>query len=281
MDNLDQKSNIEHKKYGLPNKLLLRIYFYNAILNSSQYFKNSTKNYYLPSFIHIPKTGGQSIENSLLKHRILVGRYAFGLMFRNITIGSRRRIYPIQIDNVLENINVPSICNFWHMPPARFVERSLTVVRDPMERLLSAYCYQYLSRIQSYNPSNSSHLHQSELPTCADLNRYINHTYHEYHISQNRRADDCHSLSQWQYAKYAHTILGFKDIRTMQFWQMIASHFQLNPTVLKPVHDPKTSCSIKSFSRLVNTSSTCITSTSRNLLKLHFYDDYLHLSQYF
>lgn len=95
-------------------------------------------------FIHIPRTGGTSLEFALgaarsppvhaganLARLAGVGAYA-ALMGVNLSDWAR----PESVNGRRRNLCVP-----WHVPPQRFVPKSFTIVRDQYDRLVSEFNY--------------------------------------------------------------------------------------------------------------------------------------------
>jgi len=282
---LKRRIKYEHKLYNLSSNLLIRLYYYAALLNISKYSigqRNSAVGY-PPVLIHIPKTGGLSLETELKAHGIDIGWNAFGYEFSNLKITNNAskmhiRIYPIKIEMDPSKIYEPSVCSFWHMPPSEYVHNSIIIARDPIDRLLSAYCHQL--RLKRFHQSFELYTNSSKtFPDCDDLNIYIKFMYHQYHQKNNKYWDDCHSLPQWEYAQYASKIIAFKDIDKDDFWETVSKHFGLEPHALHSRKTQSTSCPFPNFSRYVNMS--CLTPYTRRLVMTHFEKDYKHLYQYF
>jgi hypothetical protein len=102
-----------------------------------------------PVFVHIPKTGGSSIEEVLSLRNIHVGKSAFSPAGNDT--GKDRRIYKLEAG---------VHCSQWHIAPSEHVPNSITVVRDPWDRLLTEFCY------------TRGIFHQTEL-TCEALSNWI------------------------------------------------------------------------------------------------------------
>ena len=84
------------------------------------------------NFIHIPKTGGTSIEDLFhLRWNISVGRF-----------GTNYSVYPLK-------------CSVWHCPPSTKVSNSFALVRDPVERLESEFWWGHSFFPDSKNFSKS------------------------------------------------------------------------------------------------------------------------------
>jgi len=134
-------NNISFKRYKIaPNSSILQQY----VDDSSYEFTGLNSSDYKPSFIHIPKTGGTSIEVTFLSMNIGVGQYAFSSGFINnkdlrktaAHINDRRK-YSI-------NDTFHDKCSRFHTPPSNFIHKSFTVIRDPFDRLVSEWCHHML-----------------------------------------------------------------------------------------------------------------------------------------
>jgi len=132
-------------------------------------------------FIHIPKTGGTTIENLFKGMNVSVGR--FGVTYE---------IYPIHG------------CSKWHTPPLTSVKNSFTFVRDPYERLQSEFYwgYTYFEHYRSY-PKNNTGFHQ----------------WVEYILKRakfERTISDCHMIPQYDFAKHAAVIFPMRCMEQVQ-----------------------------------------------------------------
>jgi len=102
--------------------LLVFIYIYLKLYKKDKFTQGNNE----LLFVHIPKTGGTSIEDSLKKHNINVGRFKNSMknteLFNNVT------------------------CSYWHIPPKNmnisFNDYNVfTVIRNPYKRFVSEYKY--------------------------------------------------------------------------------------------------------------------------------------------
>ena len=225
----------------------------------------------LPTFFHIPKTGGESVELVLGKQGIMVGQLAFSHnMLGNVYNASLeefiktnnlyidRRGYTLSNDSQLIN------CSAWHIPPSAFVPKSLVLIRDPMKRVISEICFRYR---HNYYPDE---LNSTD---CGSINRYINNTLYRYHNLSMRGVDDCHWIPQWEYAKYASKIYRFDKIKSRRFWNTtLSNHFQVP---IQRGHASSTNCPKSTIIKL-----SCLNEGNlRNLLN-HFSADYTNLKKY-
>jgi len=80
-------------------------------------------------FYHIPKTGGETIEESFLREDIYMGRYNFQLLARE-----RPRPYG--------KYNQSCPCSKWHCPPVVYDPFGFVTVRDVFDRIKSEFVYQ-------------------------------------------------------------------------------------------------------------------------------------------
>lgn len=129
-------------------------------------------------FIHIPKTGGTSIEDTLAAIGIYAGRQAF-----------KNNVVPPYL-----TVSVP--CSKWHRPPKSFVKGSFCVLRDPYVRLVSEYNYERKNRKFGFSHTGC---------TCAEFDDWIRRMYTE--VRSNTWTRDCHFLSQTEYTSKCETVL--------------------------------------------------------------------------
>lgn len=135
-----------------------------------------------PTFFHIPKTGGTSIEESLQKSGINIGMY--------VGKGTINRGFPIDLKNpkYWECVKL----NPWHIPPNQHVPKSITIMRDPFDRLLSEWCW--FMRMENYIKRFNV--------SCSSFNKYV-----ESRLILVERGDigvdGCHWIPQWSFAKHA------------------------------------------------------------------------------
>ena len=81
-----------------------------------------------PTFIHIPKTGGTTVESVFVGNGVRLGQYAFDDIAYNKNIGLKlreMRNYSVQNDFG---------CSMHHATPATFIPKSFTIIREPYSR---------------------------------------------------------------------------------------------------------------------------------------------------
>lgn len=210
-----------------------------------------------PTFIHIPKTGGTSIETELAIRGIHVGRCAF---LRKEDGG--QRTYKIKQGR----------CNGWHSLPLEHVNNSITVVRDPMDRLLSEFCWE-----------RAREIYRAEL-SCEELSSWILDILSN-EVTDKNHIYDCHLLPQWEYAKWADSIVPFCALGTPHGNKLLAEHFEVASFTLREenhVHMRDGEC--KTFTNSVQRAfnvTNCISSTAYALFQDTYRLDYKYLRKHF
>jgi len=129
------------------------------------------------NFVHIPKTGGTTIENVFKETwNISVGRHG-------ITYETDR-----------------SECNTWHRPPMRKVPRSFVVVREPLERLESEFKW-----------GHKFYKDYQRFPLSLEgFESWIQFTLAR--AKYEPEITDCHFLPQWTYARRVESIVRFECV---------------------------------------------------------------------
>eukprot|EP00237_Pycnococcus_provasolii_P002016 CAMPEP_0119191820 /NCGR_PEP_ID=MMETSP1316-20130426/2506_1 /TAXON_ID=41880 /ORGANISM="Pycnococcus provasolii, Strain RCC2336" /LENGTH=322 /DNA_ID=CAMNT_0007186911 /DNA_START=200 /DNA_END=1165 /DNA_ORIENTATION=+ len=144
-------------------------------------------------FIHIPKTGGTSIEDTFHSLGINAGRFAFD-----------------EDDNFLPYSTMSVPCSKWHKPPRSYVNGSFCVLRDPYTRMVSEFNYE--KRQMGASHTNC---------TCSDFDKWIHQMYTE--LKTNPWAHDCHFVPQTTYTSKCDNILIYQqDVNTF-----LSAHYDI------------------------------------------------------
>ena len=157
--------------------LLVLIYLYLKLSKKDNFTQHNKELLY----VHIPKTGGTSIEDSLQKHDINVGRFKSSM--KNVEL----------INNVK--------CAYWHIPPKNmkisFNDYNVfTVIRNPYQRFISEYKHKH-------RPVEYDDINKFALALQKDSNPYKH---------------NCHILPQVEYlydkdGEFVHNILRLEYIK--------------------------------------------------------------------
>jgi len=157
--------------------LLVLIYLYLKLSKKDNFTQHNKELLY----VHIPKTGGTSIEDSLQKHDIDVGRFKSSM--KNVEL----------INNVK--------CAYWHIPPKNmkisFNDYNVfTVIRNPYQRFISEYKHKH-------RPVEYDDINKFALALQKDSNPYKH---------------NCHILPQVEYlydkdGEFVHNILRLEYIK--------------------------------------------------------------------
>jgi hypothetical protein len=193
-----------------------------------------------PIFVHIPKTGGTSIENALLQQDVKVGKY---------------------LDHSQHSYKVAHVhCSRWHIPPVAVVENSFTVVREPFSRLESEFKYCRRIRLDYCQNTND------------DLNGYQDWIVNTLEKARKRyNIGDCHLIPQWHYARWVTVKLPFSQLHKAEFWEQIRRYYNL--TKITQLHAKETPRHNGSY---VDSLSPEV----KSMVELHFREDFQFLSQF-
>ena len=137
--------------------------------------------------VHIPKTGGTTLESWGLLH----GRYL------GVNVDRHNRTRPWNHSAVWQPCQYQKwnkeCCSWWHMPPKWFDDLNetlplLAVLRDPVDRAVSEARYQMRWRHRDYEDADGVWCRNET------FDRYI--TQHLRLSEQSRFMDDCHWIPQ-------------------------------------------------------------------------------------
>lgn len=137
-------------------------------------------------FIHIPKTGGTTIERSFLANGFNVGIYNTDFYKSSIYKSN-------EYDNkniIIKNDRIELECSFWHVPYKydNYINFNnyitFTVVRNPYSRLLSEYNWREFGKFYKLDPNTEN------------INEFIDSFLNNGEISYD---GDCHLVPQNEY----------------------------------------------------------------------------------
>ena len=194
----------------------------------------------IPIFVHIPKTGGTSIEDSLHQKDIEVGRY---LNYAQ---------YPYKVADVT--------CSPWHKPPVDFVKNSFSVVREPFSRLESEFKWCLREGADwCVNASDNLNGYQNWIVYILEKARF------QYDIG------DCHLIPQWHFARWVMVKLPFSQLQKAEFWDIIRRYYNL--TQITQVKENSTPTKNGSY-------ADSLSQSVKRKIKIHFREDFRFLSQF-
>ena len=146
-------------------------------------------------FIHIPKTGGTSIEDAAKTNGVFVGRFA-----------KFTKIFPYERTPVIK-------CSAWHIPPISFVPGSWCVIRSPTHRLISEYLFQRKHKIH-----HAKQLH-GRISSCEDIYKWTQSVKLDIDKECKNKTlchiDNCHFINQKHYAKMCDVHIPFTSLSSI------------------------------------------------------------------
>jgi hypothetical protein len=148
------------------------------------------------TFIHIPKTGGTSIENALEQLNISVGKKRWR---------AKKHPYSVTKNSVG--------CSLWHRPPVSPVDNSFTIVREPAERLESEFKFRrlYDQDTKKYPLSPDGFEAWAKVVIAA--------------AQMNPNLGDCHFIPQYNFARFATLIIPYHCYKV--FTQKLPGYYGL------------------------------------------------------
>ena len=117
----------------------------------------------------------------------------------------------------------------WHVPPPAFVPNSVVIVRDPLKRVKSEFCYALKFSGAFWGRSFS--------PDCDGFFTWSNAVWSKIGsgVATPTSLHNCHLISQWKYAKHAQYVLSFDSVfalPTRPGWRFLQNHFRVNASLL-------------------------------------------------
>lgn len=126
-----QFEGITYHKYTLDGyKVLVRD------IDRNQSYNNIHYDDIKPSFFHVPKTGGTSIESAFIGTGVCVGQFAFpnSIWLKQYSRFTKRCQGFRNYTTVRDEDPSFKQCSLFHVPPKQFVPKSITVIREPFQR---------------------------------------------------------------------------------------------------------------------------------------------------
>lgn len=202
-----------------------------------------------PVFVHVPKNAGTAIEDAFLHHGMKIGRYAFD--------------YSDKAPYAIEDIS----CSSHHVPPKKHVHGGFVVVRDPLDRLVSEFCWAI--RFDWFRRYNLLYgLPEAEY-SCKTLNGWLEVVLDLYE-KQGQEVQDCHLIPQWRYASKVDNVLTM----TSDLQQSIRDlHRSLANLTLQHPNGMSPACVVNKIT------PACFSEDNLIRIHTHFRDDFVNLGQ--
>jgi len=221
------------------------------------------------NFVHIPKTGGTSVESALWSVNISVGAasWLLGREFHdwkstyNYSLGENSgsmtsTLAPQSVASWAGGPISKSPCSPWHVPPEKLVSNSFTIVRDPKQRLES-----------EFNFRNFSHKGQTFSASVRGFESWVGVVLQEATI--NRHILDCHLIPQYEFARQVNLIVPYDCL-----------HFNWT-TLLDTLYGVDVAELHKFKAPVHNNWHLQVSDTTKRLVRNFFALDYIFLSSFF
>ena len=225
-------------------------------------------------FVHVPKAAGHAIETVLHEHHIENGR--FGRWESQATapyVGERIGTLRGCTGNCQAIMHEGKWCSRHHRPPAHHVPGGLVVVREPIDRAVSEFCYSLPFLVQWFQ--------RAFAPSCDAMNEWVPFILDKY-LERAGVVLDCHLLPQWRFASKVDVIIGYAELTAGNGWERIRKHFELpeNATLPADVDQQKAGAGAQAVCKR-QVSRACLSTANTQRLRDFFREDYENLASYF
>lgn len=198
------------------------------------------------TFIHIPKTGGSTIESVLRDHNIFVGE-------------AQRQNWSGDIENFPYPVTEDSKdCVGWHRPPSGHIDNSFTIVRDPVDRLESEFKYRQFKDAKGNLYSRDQRGFESWIKAVLEQ------------AESQPFLLDCHYVPQYDFARRASLVVPYECYDVL-FEQLPAFYGIKSDLPIKRVY----------ASKLREHWAKKISTETRSVITRFFAVDYAHLGHMF
>lgn len=198
------------------------------------------------TFIHIPKTGGSTIESVLRDHDIFVGE-------------AQRQNWSGDIENFPYPVTEDSKdCVGWHRPPSGPIDNSFTIVRDPVDRLESEFKYRQFKDAKGNLYSQDQRGFESWIKAVLEQ------------AESQPFLLDCHYVPQYDFARQASLVVPYECYDVL-FKQLPALYGIESDLPIKRVYT----------SKLRENWAKKISTETRSVITRFFAVDYAHLGHMF
>jgi len=207
----------------------------------------------VPVFVHVPKNAGTAVVAGLKDVGIRGGQ----ALFLKGSTGVGKGYSQIQYK-----------CYDQHKPPSEHVPCSFVVVREPLDRLVSQYCY--ARDYEYFNIYHEKYGVPKKWPlTCEMVDKYAQAVL-KLVKERGQAYEDCHYLPQWAYASKVVKAIPWSK-------QMQRDLRQLHPRLANLTLKVHNRAPDDSPCRRFGITAKCFSPSTVAALRAYYSDDYKHL----
>lgn len=207
----------------------------------------------VPLFVHIPKNAGTAVVEALKDLGIKGGQALF--LTGATGVGEH---YP----------QIQYKCYDQHKPPSENVACSFVVVREPLDRLVSQYCY--ARDYEYFNIYHQQYGVPKKWPLTCDMVDKYGQAVLQLVKDRGQAYEDCHYLPQWAYASKAVKAIPWSRDMQRDLRQL---HPRLANLTLKVHNRAPDDAPCRRF----GITADCFSPSTAAALRDYYRDDYEHL----